>query len=88
MPPNPCRRFILISPLYHVDPWDEGKKKEEDEHAPWWFNVAAYCVVMSCMIWPVMGWVVLLCLAMWMMYRFIQKITETGPYAQQHEGGE
>jgi len=84
MPPNPCRRFILISPLRYADHWGDGpKKEEEDDSAPWWFNLAAYSVVIACMVWPFVGWIVLFCVAMWMMWGFIQRITETGPHARE-----
>lgn len=81
MPANPCRRFILISPLHHVDPWDE-KKKAEDDHVPWYVHVCIYATVVACMLQPVLGFVVLLVAALFMTYNFIQQITETGPYSK------
>lgn len=86
--PNRCRRFILIAPLHHNDPWDEKKYESEDEGMPWWFNVGGYVVILCCMIWPIMGFFVLAIVASWMMWRFIQKVTESGPYAKQQEGKE
>jgi hypothetical protein len=86
MPPNPCRRFILISPLYQPDPWGE---KADAEPAPWWVHAieyGTYVVILCCMVYPFLGFIVLFIIASWMTWQFIQKITETGRYAQQQEG--
>lgn len=88
--PNRCRRFILIAPLHHNDPWGDKKREAEDkdDHVPWWFSVGGYVVILCCMAWPIMGFFVLAIVAMWMMWRFIQKITQSGPYAKQQQEGE
>jgi hypothetical protein len=79
---NSCRRFILISPLYQPDPWGE---KADAEPAPWWVRLieyGSYAVVLCCMIYPVLGFIVLFGIAMFMIWRFIQNITECGPYSK------
>jgi hypothetical protein len=91
--PNLCRQFILISPLYQPDPWGEkAQAKLDSEPSPWWVHLleyGSYVVILCCMVWPPLGFIVLFIIAMWMMWRFIQKTTETGPYARQtEEGGE
>ncbi len=89
--PNRCRRFILISPLYHSDPWGEkAREKRDSEPTPWWVHLLEYggdVGILCCMVWPPLGFIVLLVIAGWMMWRFIQQITETGPYRKEDEDG-
>lgn len=84
MPANPCRRFILISPLQHVDPWDE-KKKAEDDHVPWYVHVCIYATVVACMTWPIVGFLVMSGVVLIALYRGIQMLTETGPYEKKDQ---
>ena len=87
---NKDRRFILVAPLYHPDPWGEiAKAKADAEPDPWWVKAmeyGSYAVILACMIYPTMGVVVLGLIAMGMAYMFIQKITETGRFAPKQEG--
>jgi hypothetical protein len=70
----------LIAPLRYKDHWGDGKK--EDQKIPWWFYALSYVMIPCCMMWPILGWIVLVGVAMFMMWNFIQVITESGPYAK------